>query len=60
MAVYTNFTEVQDNLLGDDLSDRLVALYCFVDDFLQAFQRLLLPYVTRPDRRHPPVRKFAI
>lgn len=60
MTVYSNFTEVQKNLLWTSMSDRLIALFCFVDDFLGIFQKLLLPFVTKPNQKYPPVKKFAI
>ena len=56
MTVYSNLVEIKENLESTNMGDILTALYCFVDDFLKMFLQFVLPYVTKPDRKHPPTR----
>ena len=60
MTVYSNLVEIKENLESTNMGDILTALYCFVDDFLKMFLQFVLPYVTKPDRKHPPTKQFAI
>lgn len=60
MQSYTNFSEIQENLWSSDMNDQLIALYCFVDEFIQSLQCHLLPYIQKPTRSLPPKKPFRI
>lgn len=60
MISYTDFAEIQTNLQSQDMDDQLIALYCFVDEFITSLQSHLLPYIHKPQRGIPPRKSFAI
>lgn len=60
MQSYTNFSEIQENLFAHNVDDQLIALYCFVDEFIKLFSFHLLPYIQKPSRWIPPKKTFRI
>lgn len=57
---YTDFSEIQANLWSSDMNDQLIALYCFIDEFIISFRSHLLPYIERPKKWTPPRKQFQI
>ena len=60
MQAYSDFEEIQTNLLSNNLENQMLALYCITDEFVQSLQSHMLPYITRPEYRHPPRKTFRI
>lgn len=60
MEAYTDFSEIQQNLASDNVTEQIIWLYCFIDEFIYFFQTLLLPYAIKPISWIPPTKKFSI
>jgi hypothetical protein len=50
MTSYTDFSEIQKNISSKNMDDQLIAIYCFVEEFIVSLRSHLLPYIEKPQR----------
>lgn len=60
MTSYTDFSEIQKNISSKNMDDQLIAIYCFIDEFIVSLRSHLLPYIEKPRRWIPPRKQFSI